>query len=80
MSTRLTLTAIYEQVEEGWVQARLAELPAVITAAPTLEEAKDWLGDALSEYLLSLSDPDLLSLPDEAATSRLPLDIVIQAA
>jgi predicted RNase H-like HicB family nuclease len=51
---RMTLTAVYEPVEGGWTQARIRELPAVITAGPTPEEAKELLLDALREYLLSL--------------------------
>jgi hypothetical protein len=56
----LSLTAIYEPVEEGWTQARIEELPGVITSAPTLGEAKVLLLDALREYLLSLrpSNPE----------------------
>lgn len=52
----LTLTAIFEPVEGGWVQARLRELPEVITAAPSHDEAREMLADALREYLLSLAD------------------------
>lgn len=58
MSRRLTLTAIYEPVEDGWTQARIRELPAVITAAPSVDEARDLLLDALREYLLSLGEAE----------------------
>jgi predicted RNase H-like HicB family nuclease len=58
MAPLLKITAIYEPVEDGWVQARIAELPAVITAAPTLDEAKVLLRDALAEYFASLQSPD----------------------
>lgn len=50
----LSLTAVYETVDGGWVQARIKELPPVITAAPALGEAKELLLDALQEFLLSL--------------------------
>jgi predicted RNase H-like HicB family nuclease len=53
MATPVRLTAIYEPVEDGWVQARVKELPGVITAAPSLDEAKAMLEDALREYLLA---------------------------
>lgn len=53
---QVTLTAVFETVEDGWVQARVAELPAVITAAPTRREARVLLIDALREYLLADSD------------------------
>lgn len=58
MARRLPLTAVYEPVEDGWTQARIVELPAVITAVPTHAEAKEALLDALREYLLSLGDAD----------------------
>jgi predicted RNase H-like HicB family nuclease len=54
MAAPLTLTALYEPVEGGWVQARVRELPAVITAAPTRAEARDMLEDAVREYLLAI--------------------------
>ena len=52
----VSYTAVYEVVEAGWVQARLLELPGVITAAPTQEEVEHLLLDALQEYLMSLQD------------------------
>lgn len=57
MTEPLTLTALYQTVEDGWVQARVRELPAVITAAPTRDEARLYLEDAVREYLLALIDP-----------------------
>jgi predicted RNase H-like HicB family nuclease len=53
MASPISLTAIYEPVEDGWIQARVKELPGVITAAPTLAEAKSMLEDAVREYLLA---------------------------
>ncbi|MGQ0778559.1 MAG: type II toxin-antitoxin system HicB family antitoxin [Pseudonocardiales bacterium] len=44
---------IFEEVGGGWVQARLSELPGVITAAPSREQAAEDIVDALREYLLS---------------------------
>lgn len=54
MTASIKLTAAYEEVENGWVQGWIEELPSVITAAPTLDEAKKMLRDALAEYLASL--------------------------
>jgi predicted RNase H-like HicB family nuclease len=75
---RISLTAVYEPVENGWTQARIEELPAVITAGPTLEDAKELLLDALREYLLSLAEAPR---PDEARDSaqREPIQIVLEA-
>ena len=75
MAARLALTAIYEIVDEGWTQARLREIPAVITAAPTRGEAKELLQDALREYLLSLGGDQETPVPAPADADT--LEIVI---
>lgn len=82
MSSRLSLTAIYEPVDGGWIQAHLAELPGVITAAPTLEKAKELLADALREYLLALGEAE--PVPDSPVSGKISqagaLEVVIDAA
>lgn len=78
LAMRMSLTAVYEPVEDGWTQARIEEIPAVITAAPTLEEAKELLVDALREYLLSLMDRTTADYPRSDAR-REPLEIVVTA-
>lgn len=79
VSTELTWTGVFETVEGGWVQARILEFPAVITAAPTLAEAKELLLDALREYLESLrqDDPVVTQSPE---VHHEQLHIVIDAA
>jgi len=71
MTEEFTFTAIYEPVEEGWVQARIKELPEVITAAPSFAEAKGMLIDALREYLLSLADSQTVMKSTRGATKEL---------
>jgi hypothetical protein len=78
MSVRMSLTAIYEPVENGWTQARIEELPAIITAGPTVEEAKELLLDAFREYLLSLGERAERTVGREPST-REPLEIVLSA-
>ena len=56
MTSSIQLSVIFEPVENGWVQARIEELPGVITAAPTRDEARAQFIDALREYLLALRD------------------------
>ena len=63
MPSGLKLTAIYEPVENGWTQGRLVELPGVITAAPTLAEAKTMLRDALVQYLASFDSAPVARAP-----------------
>ena len=57
MASEVTLTAIFEVVEDGWTQARIREIPEVITAAPTRAEAEAMLRDALLEYLATVGEP-----------------------
>ena len=80
MTARISLTAVFEPVEEGWVQARLVELPAVITAAPTLAVARELLADALREYLLSLAESPSTAADRNGAVHCEPLEIVIRDA
>lgn len=78
MSHILSLTAVYEPVENGWTQARIEELPAVITAGPALEEARELLLDALREYLLSLGRRERSAALQDHAT-RESLEVVLGA-
>ena len=78
MTARIALTAVYEPVEPGWVQARLVELPAVITAGPTLDAAREFLADALREYLLSLAELPAPAAGQNGAGHREPLEIIIR--
>lgn len=56
MTAEVAFTAVYEDVENGWVQARLVEIPGVITVAPTRDEATEMLLDAFAEYVRSFAD------------------------
>ena len=76
-SEPLHLTAVFEPVENGWVQARVPEIPGVITAAPTHDEARELLLDAVREFLLSfLSDPSDAS----ASAAHESLTVTLSAA
>jgi predicted RNase H-like HicB family nuclease len=79
VSTELEWTAVYVPVEDGWIEARVAELPGVITTAPTLAEAKELLLDALREFLLSLRQ-ESNEPPSPAGGHREHLHVVIDAA
>ncbi len=78
MAASVSLTAIYEPVNNGWVQARLKEIPAVITCAPTRDEAAALLLDATREYLLSLVELD--AHPDPPDGSQGTVDITLEAS
>jgi predicted RNase H-like HicB family nuclease len=63
MTPPMKLTAVYEPVEDGWIQAQLIELPGVITTGRTHEEAKEMLRDALAEYLASFDSTPAADAP-----------------
>ena len=76
MTELLSLTVVYEPVENGWIQARIEELPGVITAGQSFAEAKELIVDALREYLLALGSDQ----PEVVATEgskREPLAISV---
>jgi predicted RNase H-like HicB family nuclease len=54
--TELSYTAAFEQVENGWIQAHIVEVPGVITVGPSRDEARELLRDALREYLASFME------------------------
>lgn len=72
----LQLTPVYQQVESGWTQAELVELPGVITAAQSREEAQEMLLDALREFLLSFG-PVPAAVPMGSEPDALMLTIVV---
>jgi hypothetical protein len=75
----LRLTPVYQQVENGWTQASLVELPGVITAAPSREEAHEMLLDALREFLLSFG-PGPMAAPMNGQPDALTLTISVGQA
>jgi predicted RNase H-like HicB family nuclease len=56
--SELSYTAVYEEVDNGWTQARILEVPSVITAGASRDEARELLRDALREYLASFMESD----------------------
>jgi predicted RNase H-like HicB family nuclease len=70
----LSFTAVFEPVEDGWIEGRILEFPAVITAASSMEEARELLTDALAEYLAALA-PDDGPLPDHGTSEPLPVTV-----
>ena len=74
---RFELTAVFQPEEDGWVHAYIAELPGVITAGASLEEAKRLLPDALREYLLSFQDQAAPPAADAPGVERVPLAVSV---
>jgi len=79
MQELLQLTPVYESVEGGWAQARLVELPGVITAAPSRDQAQGMLLDALREFLLSFG-PGHEQAPRRNEADALTLTVSVGSA
>lgn len=71
----IELTAVFEPVEDGWVQASLVEWPAIITCGPTRAEAHEMLLDAFREMVLSYTDQDAEPPVGPEATESIQLTI-----
>ncbi|MGQ0774819.1 MAG: type II toxin-antitoxin system HicB family antitoxin [Pseudonocardiales bacterium] len=76
----VSYTVIFEEVGDGWVQARLRELPGVITAAPSRGQAARDVVDALREYLLSLRDVPEPRREPQDATDTIQLTIALHGS
>ena len=48
----LSFTVLYDDVEDGWVMARVLEKPGAISQGRTRAEARENVRDALRELLL----------------------------
>lgn len=69
------LHAVFEPDENGWVRATIEELPEVITCAPTIDEARELVRDALSEWLLALTTPERAAVGADATRETLTLEV-----
>lgn len=54
----MELNIAFEPDEQGWVRATIEELPGVITCAPTHDEGRELVRDALDEWLQALTSTD----------------------
>jgi predicted RNase H-like HicB family nuclease len=69
------LHVVFEPDEEGWVRARIEELPGVITCAPTLDEARALVRDALDEWLRALTSAEQATIGAGATRETLTLRV-----
>lgn len=69
----MELHIVFEPDEEGWVRATIEELPGVITCAPTLDEARELVRDALAEWLQALTSAERATIGVDATRETLTL-------
>ena len=71
----MELHVVFESDEEGWMRATIEELPGVITCAPTLDEARELVRDALGEWLQALTSEERATIG--AGTTRETLTLSV---
>jgi predicted RNase H-like HicB family nuclease len=71
----MELHVIFEPDEDGWVRASIEELPEVITCAPTLDEARELVRDALTEWLSALTGDERAAVSAGATRETLTLSV-----
>jgi len=69
------LHIVFETDENGWVRATIEELPGVITCAPTQDEARELVRDALDEWLAALTSTERASIGSQATRETLTLNL-----
>ena len=72
----MELHIVFEPDEEGWVRATIEELPSVITCAPTRDQARELVRDALDERLAALTSTERATLGADATRETLTLSVV----
>ena len=72
---RLRLTAVFEPDEDGWINARVLELPGANTCARTIDEAKEMLTDAVRELVASYADEARRTGSSTARYETLEIDL-----
>ena len=77
MTARFELTAVFTPVDGGRTQARIAELPGVITEGATRAEAEELLADALREYLVALGELEAGGEETAGGSERRPLAVTL---
>jgi len=71
----MELHVVFEADEKGWVRATVEELPGVITCAPTQDEARELVRDALNKWLQALTSEERATIGAEATRETLTLSV-----
>jgi predicted RNase H-like HicB family nuclease len=76
VSAPLHLTVLFEEGEDGWVVARIREVPAAMSQGRTRDEARENVLDALRELVLSyLDEGEQSPLPEGVSSEELTITL-----
>lgn len=68
-------TVVYEDVEDGWVMARVPELPGAVTQGKDREEAREMIKDAVELLLESYRANAVAATDATAVWETLTVDV-----
>ena len=68
-------SVVYQTIEDGWIMATVPELPGAVTQAPTLEEAREMIKEAVELLLESYRENAKKDAPGNAIWETLSLDV-----
>ena len=66
---------VYQTIEDGWIMATVPELPGAVTQAPTIEEARAMIKEAVELLLQSYRENAKKDAPGSAIWETLFLDV-----
>ncbi len=68
-------SVVYETVEDGWVMARVPELPGAVTQGRDLNEARSMIKEAVELLLQSYRENALKDAPGSTIWETLSVDV-----
>jgi predicted RNase H-like HicB family nuclease len=71
-------SVVYEEIEDGWIMARVPELPGAVTQGKDLEEAKENIKEAIELLLESYRDHAATTASPEAVWGTVTIDVPAQ--
>lgn len=72
-------TVIYQEVEDGWIMARVPELPGAVTQGRDLAEARSMIKEAVELLLECYRDDAAKDASDTAIWETLTVDLAATA-
>ncbi len=66
---------VYTPVEDGWIMAQAPELPGAVTQAPTMDEARTLIREAIELLLESYRENAQRDAPGNAVWETITIDI-----
>ena len=70
-------TVIYTPIEDGWIMAKVPELPGAVTQGRDMDEAREMIQEAIELLLQSYSENAAKDAPSGAIWETLSVDVAV---